>query len=98
MRNTVSCLRSNSKGLAMKFVSAAIALLLIVPVAWGQGTKKPGKSRVAPALYYLDSSGQLVPLESVVIQIEHQNRGLGFHGGTTVLLTQREVSPVRLKA
>jgi hypothetical protein len=90
--------RRSPKGFEMKFVSVTTVLLLIAAVAWGPGAKKPSKPRVAPALYYLDSSGQLVPLESAVIQIEHQNRGLGLHGGTTVYLTEREVSPVRLKA
>jgi hypothetical protein len=81
----------------MKLVTANL-ILLLVSSAWGQDGKKPSEPESLSVFYYLDSSGQLVPLESQVIRLQHKYRALGFAGGTTVYLVKGEKSPVRLHA
>ena len=81
-----------NRSIVMKSLSAA--LVLIAPGMWGQGGKKPIEPKSPSVLYYLDSSDQLVPLESQVIRIHHKYRALGFAGGTTVYLVTGEKSPM----
>src|ERR1700726_1666140 len=81
----------------MKPVIATL-ILLLASSAWGQDGKKPSEPESLCVFYYLDSSGQLVPLESQVIRLQHKYHALGFAGGTTVYLVKGEKSPVRLQA
>jgi hypothetical protein len=81
----------------MKFISFTVLPLLLVSAAWGQDQEKPIEPPSPSVLYYLDSSGQLVPLESQMIRTQQQYRALGFAGGTTVYLVKGEKSPVRLR-
>ena len=76
----------------------AILILLLVLSAWGQDGKKPNEPESLSVFYSLDSSGQLVPLESQVIRLQHKYHALGFAGGTTVYLVKGDQSPVRLHA
>ena len=77
---------------------AATLILLLVPGAWGQGGKKPSGPESIGVFHYLDSSNEIVPLESQVIRLQHKYHSLGFAGGTTVYLLKGEKSPVRLQA
>lgn len=58
----------------------ATIILLLVSTAWAQEGKKPSEQSLS-VFYYLDSSGQLVPLESQVIRLQHKYHALGFAGG-----------------
>jgi len=80
----------------MKSVVATL-ILILVSSAWAQDGKKPSEPESLSIFYYLDSSGQLVPLESQVIRLRHKYHALGFAGGTTVYLVNGEKSPVRLQ-
>ena len=89
--------RRGFKEFVTKSFSATLVLLL-VSVAWGQDEKKQPEPESLSVLYYLDSSDQLVALESPVLHVKHKPRSLGFAGGTTVYVVRGEKSPVRLKA
>jgi hypothetical protein len=79
-------------------LSAALSLSLIT-VARGQDAKeKPNEPAPASAVYYLNASAQLIPLESEIARIKHDYRDLGFVGGTTVYQVAGRTSPVILHA
>lgn len=90
-------IRLGFKEFITKSFSAALVLLL-VSGAWGQDEKKQPEPESLSVLDYLDSSDQLVPLESQVLHVKHKAHSLGFAGGTTVYVVKGEKSPVRLKA
>jgi hypothetical protein len=78
----------------MKFAAVAL-ILLAVAEAWGGG----GKPQPVAAVYYQDSSAQLIPLESQVVRIKYKYRGFaGFAGGTMVFRVEGGRSPVRIMA
>lgn len=85
------------KEFLLKSVPVALILFLVAGT-WGQDGKRPSEPESPSILYYLDSSAQLVPLESQLARIKYKYRAWGFEGGTTVYQVEGEKSPVRLKA
>ena len=85
------------KKFLLKFASVALILFLVAG-ARGQDMKKLTEPESPSVLYKLDSSGQLVPLESEVVRIKRKFHAWGFSGVTAVYQVQGEKSGVRLKA
>ena len=78
---------------------ASVALILIlVTCARGQDRGKPTEPESPSVLYWLDLSGQLVPLESQVVHVRRKFHAWGFSGVTMVYQVEGEKSRVRLKA
>jgi hypothetical protein len=81
--------------------SSSVALILFfffAVIVWGQDGKMPSEPGSPSVLYFLDSSAQLVPLESQVVRVKHKFHALGFTGVTAVYQVAGEKSPMRLKA
>jgi hypothetical protein len=97
VRKPRQCLSLNSTECLLKFASL-IVVLFLVGAAWADDAKKPGEPGSLSILYYVDSSAQLVPLESQVVRRIAMYHALGFAGATTAYAVKGERSPVRLKA
>jgi len=89
--------RLYSREVLLKFASGALILILVTSVR-GQDGGKPTEPGSPSVLYKLDLSGQLVPLESQVVQVRHKYHAWGFSGGTMVYQVEGQKSRVRLKA
>ena len=85
-----------SKKSLVRLVSVAL-ILFFVAVAWTEDGKNPSEPPSFSVPYYLDTSANLIPLESQVVRVRHKYHALGFAGTTTVYLVEGEKSPVRLK-
>jgi hypothetical protein len=81
----------------VKFVQTALILCLIT-AAWARDGNKPVEPPVPSVLYYLDSSGQLVPLEHRIVRVKHKIHTKGFAGFTSIYQVEGEKSPLRLSA
>jgi hypothetical protein len=81
----------------LKFASVALVLFLVAG-AWAQDMGKATEPGSPSVPVKLDSSGQLVPLESEVVRIKRKFHAWGFSGVTAVYQVEGEKSRVRLKA
>jgi hypothetical protein len=86
-----------SKDFLLAFGLVNVVLFLVVG-AWGQDAGKlvePGSPSIC---YKLDSSGQLLPLESQVVHVGRKFHAWGFSGVTMIYQVEGKKSKMRLKA
>lgn len=79
-------------------IMLAGGMLTQMPVAMRAQPPQPAEPEYAGAVYYLDSTGRLVPLESQPGNARMKTKAMGFGGGTMLVTFKEARSPVRLKS